>query len=61
MNLSFTPDSVCKYVDVCVQLYRIIPISPSDGTTKVERCEGVNVSCEAGEAWTCKNMLIVLH
>ena len=50
---------ICKYVDVCVQMYRIILISPSDGTTKVERCEGVkecvkNVSCEAGEAWTCK-------
>ena len=30
--------------------YRIVPISPSDGTTKVERCEGVNVNCEAGEA-----------
>ena len=41
---------ICKYVDVCVQLYRIVPISPSDGTTKVERCEGVNVNCEAGEA-----------
>ena len=41
---------ICKYVDVCVQLYRIVPISPSDGTTKVERCVGVNVNCEAGEA-----------
>ena len=45
---------ICKYVDVCVQMYRLIPISPSDGTTKVERCEGVkecvNVNCEADEA-----------
>ena len=32
---------ICKYVDVCVQMYRIIPISPLDGTTKVERCEGM--------------------
>ena len=45
---------ICKYVDVCVQMYRIIPISPSDGTTKVERCERmceyVNVNCAVGEA-----------
>ena len=43
---------ICKYVDVCVQMYHlIIPIPPLDGSTKVERCEGmckcVNVKCES--------------